>query len=621
MTPGGWWRSRLSRTSRQQLSRRSRQDLLGALGVPQPDRSGGSVAFLRRRTERAEPGCPACRVADEETRRWFFFYESETNTDETLRARLVAAGGMCAPHTRLLLDQGASSSWLGKSQFDLLVRDARAHPHGDPGRRPEPCPVCAAVGGRVADLLGMLAAALAPPPAAASSGGYAEGWEGDPPADEGTGDTGTGEVLTAYRSGAGLCVPHTREFVAIAPARATALVAGVLAERLATTPELAAGLLTGDDTDAAARARLRTAAGPGVLRADATARRAGLPDRIEALLSRPCCPVCAARATTTWRLLDWIGSGRALTTGAAGTPAPDLADDPDVRGRPGAQRGADGRDVAPPEPTGSTLLRRDGVRPRGRAGPGTGVRDQLASICATHLADLVRSDGAGGWLSEPVATVVRLAASRWRAAAVAATAAADRAAGTASDSAPDAPARPRDSGMSRGWSRPRSAAQLLTPSTACLVCSQAAQAADREVVLLRLIGADPTRWTRIAASHGPCQRCRAAVTAPGGSAGAPWEQAATARTAELAFELSEALRQDSWTARWDVHGAERSAWRRAPTRLDGAVLGPPAPGTPAPAPVVAPVVAGPPTPATSPPGSPSRADSPVPVSPPGSRGR
>jgi len=617
MTPGRWWRRARPGTGRPGLSRRSRQDLLAALGVPQPDRAGGSIAFLRRRVGGEEPGCPACRVADEETRRWFFFYETETNADETLRERLVAAGGMCAPHTRRLMDQGASSSWLGKSLFDLLVRDARAHPHGAPGRRSEPCPVCAAVQGRVEDLLAMLASALVPqrgavptgrgPGAPDANGWDTDGWDAGG-WDTGGWETGEGEVrgpvagqvaardrtaagvpratppdlavqevVAAYRAGTGLCVPHTREFVSTAPARATALVAEVLADRLATTPELAAGLLTGDDTDAPARARLRAAAAPGVLRADATARRAGLPDRIEALLARPSCPVCAARDTTTWRLLDWIGSGRALPTRTA-----------QDRVESDGPRVPDAGQPAFPKSTGPALVRRDGGRPRARPATGAGVRDQLAAVCADHLADLVRSDGDGGWLSEPVATVVRLAAARWRDAATAAAGGAAAGGAVAGGGLPIAPGEAGTVGSaartdgSRGWSRPRTAAQLLTPTTACLVCTQAAQAADREVVLLRLVGADPARSARVAASHGPCQRCRAVVTGPTGSeAGLSWDRAATARVAELAFELTDALRQDSWTARWDVRGAELSAWRRAPARLDGAVLGPP-PSDPSP---------------------------------------
>lgn len=559
------------RLPRRELTRRSRSDLLAALGVPQPEPARGSVAFLRRRPDGAEPGCPACRVADEESRRWFFFYETETNADEALRERLVAAGGMCPVHTRHLIEQGPAASWLARSLFELLVRDVREHPREVAVRRAQRCPVCVAVDGRVTDLLGLLAAGIAPggrpgdgwtadgedwDTAAESADGAAQNWD-TAVEDVGTAvdDPRSRDIVAAYRAGAGLCVPHARRFVAGASPAASALVTAVLADRLATTPELAVAVVAGDDPDAAARARLRTVAAPGVLAADAAARRAGLPQRIEALLQRPCCPVCAARETATWRLLDWIGSGRALPT-----------DDADAEGAGGAvpvgPGGAVPADVVGPGGQVPALERRGGRPTRARAGVANqGMREQLAALCPTHLTDLVQADGGGGWLSEPVASVVRIAAARWRAAAAAASGAALV-------------------GPGRSVRYPgRTVAELMTPRTSCPVCASSAQAAAREVTLMHLVGADPARALAVARSHGPCQRCRSVVAGPGaGPAGHPWEQAAASRTAELGFELAESLRQGSWTARWDVHGAEMSAWRRAPSRLDGAVLGPPPPG-------------------------------------------
>ena len=513
------------------LSRRSRQQLLAALGVRLPDRDGGSIAFLRRRDDGIDPPCPACRVADEETRRWFFFYETETNADTSVRGRLTASHGFCAAHTRRLLDAGTTASWLASSLFALLVDDALTDlPEPNRGRigaPSAPCPVCASVWDRVGETLTVLAGCL----------------------DTGS-STADAEVVDAYSAGTGLCVPHARRFLSTAPASAVVTVAAQLADRLAATPEEAAPLLTGDDTDAPARERLRASAAPGVLDGDATARRAGLDRRIGALLDRPCCPVCAARTTAAWRLLDWIRSGAAAGrgTGAADDSHADADADADAdsdRDAPDIDR--HGGLPVPPRPM---LVRRDG-RPPVRPNPvASGVRQQLSSLCPTHLADLVAADGAGGWLSSPVATVVRLTAARWREAA---SALAD----------PDAPRRHR-------------AEDPLASRTSCPVCAGAAEAAQREVALLALVGADPARGPAVLRSHGPCRRCRPRVAALG-APGAGWVAATRARTAELVFELTEARRQRGWAARWDVAGDELTAWQRAPGHLDGAVLGPPPP--------------------------------------------
>lgn len=537
---------------RQPVSRRSRQQLLAALGVEFPTPARGSVAFLRRRPLGLDARCPACRVADEETRRWFYFFETETSGDTAVRNRLLAAQGLCAAHTRRLLGQGASASWLCSSMFGLLVTDAaeRPLPAPDHSTPPAPCPVCAVVDAVVVDLLELLAGCL-----------------------DTSGPTADDEVALAYRRGAGLCVPHATRFLAGALPDAVRLVAAQLAERLATTPELAADVVTGDDPDAPARHRLRAAAAPGVLAADAAARGESLDARVAALLSRPCCPTCAARATAQWRILAWLRSGAAVPDdpAAAGDLSdPTAATNPSAAINPPAvteagtdppagphQAAGDQASTAVGGPSwdepdrfgrsGPALVRRGG-RPLPRPGrTAAGVRSQLASVCPRHLGDLVADDGAGSWLTAPVATVVRLGAARWREAAT---------------------------NLAADQTRRHPADDPMRAPATCLVCAAGDEAYDRELRLLALLGVDPARVEDVVRSHGPCQRCRPRVVALG-PPGQLWDRAAARRTAALAFEFTEAVRQRGWSARWDVPGAELSAWRRAPSRLDGAVLGPP----------------------------------------------
>lgn len=523
--------------------------MLGGAAVPARFTPTG---LARRRADGPVPACPACRVADEEVRRWFFFYESETNADESVRDRLIASAGLCSAHTRRLLDHGPAASWLATGLFDLLLHDARDHRQPPSGRTTQPsrtrrgrwapCPVCDAVQARVDDLFAMLISAL----------------------DDAGNTERAAEVADAYRAGAGLCVSHARAFLRGVGSRAglsspptAELVASVLADRLATTPDLAAGIVTGDDTDAAIRARLRTDSAEAVLREDARVRRSGLTDRIEALLARACCPICAARVTTTWRLLDWISSGRALPSESADTPSEAGDRYGDARSGPPTGELRSGPPRTWRAGTWRPALGRSEGRPVNRPHVDTRGRDQLAGLCASHIADLIAADGSGGWLSQPVATVVRLSAARWRTWATAVA---------------------RSAATYEGWDGDRPQPPVDTGGLSCLVCREVSRSAEREMSLLLVLGADPARTADIQRSHGPCQRCRTAVgVAPISNAWRAWERSAAARTAELAFEIEGARHRDTWTARWDVADAELSVWRRAPARLDGMVFGPPSP--------------------------------------------
>lgn len=494
-----------------QLSGRTRSDLLDALDrcAGRPEGGGRrpvrTVQFLRPPAVPDHLGCVACAVADEETRRWFFFFETETNHDPDVRGRIRVARGLCAPHTRRLLGSTSAAAWLARGVFaDLLGDAARGWPQGGraagggprrAGRRgPADCPVCRSVADRVRDILNVLSAAL-----------------GD----------GSSPTVGAYRAGSGLCLPHARRFLTGAGSAAAVVVADHLHSALSVAPEQALAVLLGGDDDAPARARIRAEHADAVLAAAAAARRESFGARVAHLTAQPCCPVCAARDRAGWRLLDWLG-GRGGGAGVA----------------PGATSGVTG------EPGGRSREEPDAPA----------MREQLTAVCPIHLADLARADGGGAWLSAPVATVARLAATRARESAVVVATAAGR-----------------------GVAGPALHALAVSsgPRMSCPVCAWSAEAAAREVDLLRLVAGDP-RWTgEITSAHGLCARCLPGLA--DGPAG-PWSTTFATRARQLSFELAEAVRTDSWSSRWDVRGAEMSSWRRAPFLLDGAVLGPRPPG-------------------------------------------
>jgi hypothetical protein len=89
---------------------------------------------------------------------------------------------------------------------------------------------------------------------------------------------------------------------------------------------------------------------------------------------------------------------------------------------------------------------------------------------------------------------------------------------------------------------------------------------------LGLIAADPAYEARLSRAHGVCLRHGLTTDLP-----PAWRRLLYARVGLLSFELDEAERKAGWDARWEVRGSEMAAWRRAPTLLDGAVLGPFAP--------------------------------------------
>lgn len=106
----------------------------------------------------------------------------------------------------------------------------------------------------------------------------------------------------------------------------------------------------------------------------------------------------------------------------------------------------------------------------------------------------------------------------------------------------------------------------------CQLCARKRAAEQREARLLEAIAADPAYDARLSRAHGVCLRHGLTTELP-----PAWRRLLRARVGLLSFELDEAERKAGWDARWEVRGSEMAAWRRAPTLLDGAVLGPIAP--------------------------------------------
>ena len=177
------------------------------------------------------------------------------------------------------------------------------------------------------------------------------------------------------------------------------------------------------------------------------------------------------------------------------------------------------------------------------------------TLCPRHLGDLSnqrRSDDVtgveltGDGLLVPVATVIDHVAGQWRRGL-------------------QAYLQRLDAGA---WSSER-AARIIGHGGTCQLCARRSAAVTRQLRLLDLVAANPAYEGRLAAAHGVCLRHGFAM-----DLAMPWQRLLRARIGLLSYELDEAERKTRWDARWEVRGTEMAVWQRAPTLLDGAVLGP-----------------------------------------------
>jgi len=325
------------------------------------------------------------------------------------------------------------------------------------------------------------------------------------------------EVLEAYRAENYLCVPHALDLLAAVPPVVAGHVAAATAARLEDPSSSREGILAGSDRDAEPRRRARAA----LARLD-VAPSSG-PLELERRLELSCCPVCLARGELELQYLDWLLAEHARSPSA--------------------------------------------------------VRDDLRSLCKTHVHDIAASDKRVEPLLHPQREQTRVVLGRFldelatlppegvvaRARAIP---------GHARDE------RSRHATTFARWrggvawarssrdSRTRLAYTRLRGSVAgCHACHAADTAERRESELLMARLLDSAFVRRYEKRHGLCARHVLAMAAgPGRDLAA---RALEARLASLAWEIDEAARKRSWSFRHESAGDEETAWLRVAAQLDG----------------------------------------------------
>jgi hypothetical protein len=174
-------------------------------------------------------GCPVCRYASESADRYLVWFALEAHADAVTVTRLCSSLGMCARHTRGLMDQPGAARRL-TAVYRYLMRAARERLTG-PADRLATCPAC-------------------------EHDDRASGMALEVPLE---GLAEDGPVRDRYLEHGSLCIPHLRS----APARGGRQIIVWLAQAMMAafdTSPVGFGWLAGTDRDAAARAVLRRAA-------------------------------------------------------------------------------------------------------------------------------------------------------------------------------------------------------------------------------------------------------------------------------------------------------------------------------------------------------------------------
>ena len=217
-----------------------------------------------------EPGCPVCRTVEEGERSFFSWFQIESFSVAEVQTRLRAGMGMCAGHSRRLVDD------LGEGEGHILTTVMRHALAGArqtlrSGGQPEPCPACEAIAFGAQRGRSVLLGGLSNP--------------------------GQARLYSAHD---GVCLRHLVHAGEVADRSALRL----LAERLAASLEERDGsalvrVIAGVDQDAgrrgAWRERLPEPPGSGSTVA-----------RLCRQLEEEACPVCLARGQADRRYVRWF---------------------------------------------------------------------------------------------------------------------------------------------------------------------------------------------------------------------------------------------------------------------------------------------------------------------------
>lgn len=249
-----------------------------------PDQT--AVDELDRRL--TEDACPVCARVEESVRSWFFTYENETNADPDMKQTLAASLGLCAPHTRRLLDLRMSASWLATGMFGEVAHAGLRRLDGSVRGAVAACPPCVAAERGVTGMTGSLQRTL----------------------------RASAALRETYAAGRGVCLAHAPGLLETSAVGVARLVADRLIATLDGDVQDAAVALTGHDSDRVPRDRRWSVHRQAALDAEERALKTSVDAYVDLLVTTPACPICAARHRAGWRFLDWLGT--------CGTPAREL---------------------------------------------------------------------------------------------------------------------------------------------------------------------------------------------------------------------------------------------------------------------------------------------------------
>jgi hypothetical protein len=458
------------------------------------ERQRHAAARIREESLRliGSSGCPLCREAARGEENFFEWFVVESYTQLEVLRRLQSGLGMCAAHTRALLAAGGSTICVPVFRDVVragLSRLAEPQPLG-------PCLACEKSRWHERHVTLILAAGLE-----------------------------QREVLDAYCTSDGLCMPHTLDLLAeVSPVIAAYLATDTVARLENEHAVGAAPPIARRDLDAERRQETRAAL------ASLDLEPASGRNELEHRLALGCCPLCLARGHTEHQYLEWL-----------------LAEH-DKRG--------------------------------------DGVREDIRSLCGTHIHDVLADDPeAAHWLLGPQRALFRAGLLQFieSLAALPPDGALPRLRALQERVHVELAITPRrSSGRRRAlhWavsSRVRGAShaheRLRRVKSSCRACDAAETAERRERELLLACTRDAAFMRRYEQGHGVCARhALSMLSSSEGDAVRRVLDARLAILAILAWELDEANRKRSWSFRHESDGDEETAWLRATAQLDGQVF-------------------------------------------------